>query len=85
MEGCKRYSENPTNNPKVIFFANLPFFSCKEEELLEIILIEALDGVEGGEYGEGLTVESWSSGVHSDILCWSFVTTPSRSHLRCFF
>ena len=42
----------------MIFFANLPFFSCKEEELLEIILIEALDGVEGGEYGEGLTVES---------------------------
>ena len=40
---------------------------------------------EYGEYGEGLTVESWSSGVHSDILCWSFVTTPSRSHLRCFF
>ena len=85
MEGCKRYSENPTNNPKVIFFANLPFFSCKEEELLEIKLIEAVDGVEGGEYGEGLTMESWSSGVHSDILCWSFVTTPSRSHLRCFF
>ena len=57
----------------MIFFANLPFFSCKEEELLEIKLIEAVDGVEGGEYGEGLTVESWSSGVHSDILCWSFV------------